>query len=367
MKLVVSSDLHLDSAFAWISAGSQAARRRRDSLRATLRRILDFAWSERADAVLCGGDLYEHERFTPDTASFLRASFDRVSPLKVFIAPGNHDFYGPGSIYNSVMWSPNVTIFDSSRLTPITLSDGLTLWGAAHRVPAGTTNFLKEFKVDRGGVNIALFHGSELGDLPSQGSSKSPHAPFRAEEIERAGLSHAFLGHYHRPRDAERHTYPGNPDPLSFGEDGPRGIVIATIQPDGSVTRIRKNVSSTTATDLTVDVTGCASRQEVSDRVHSAIAGIKGVARITLEGELPADVDLKLSDLERLPSNLDGYQVRFGNISLRYDFKALANEPTVRGQFVKDVLSAELADDERRRVLVTGLRALEGRDDLEVF
>ena len=44
------------------------------------------------------------------------------------------------------------------------------------------------------------------------------------------------------------------------------------------------------------------------------------------------------------------------------------DEQTIRGQFVRDVLSSdELDQDKRRRVLVTGLRALDGRgDDLEV-
>lgn len=37
----------------------------------------------------------------------------------------------------------------------------------------------------------------------------------------------------------------------------------------------------------------------------------------------------------------------------------LAEEPTVRGQFVRDVLAAPLADDERQRVLSMGLRALD--------
>src|SRR5262249_39899267 len=245
MKLVVFSDLHLDAAFAWAGAGSQAARARRDALRATLRRILDLAWAERADAVLCAGDLYEHDRYTPDTAAFLRACFDKAYPLRFFISPGNHDYYGPESIYSTVRWSPNVRIFSEGRFEPVTLDHGFTLWGAAHRSPGGTPDFLESFKVDRGGVNLALFHGSELGGLPDQGPGKSSHAPFREEEIQRSGFRHAFVGHYHCPRDAKFHTYPGNPDPLSFGEAGPRGAVIATVHDDGTIERSRRRVAFT--------------------------------------------------------------------------------------------------------------------------
>jgi hypothetical protein len=45
----------------------------------------------------------------------------------------------------------------------------------------------------------------------------------------------------------------------------------------------------------------------------------------------------------------------------------VAREPTVRGQFVRDVLAAGLPSDEQRRVVITGLRALDGRADLEVL
>jgi len=57
-----------------------------------------------------------------------------------------------------------------------------------------------------------------------------------------------------------------------------------------------------------------------------------------------------------------------GRISVAYDFVMLAEERTVRGQFVRSVqVASELDDDERRRVLITGLRALDGRtDELEV-
>jgi hypothetical protein len=58
--------------------------------------------------------------------------------------------------------------------------------------------------------------------------------------------------------------------------------------------------------------------------------------------------------------------LRTDRVSVAYDLAAIAEETTVRGQFARDATS-EIADPElRRRVIITGLRALEGRDDLEV-
>ena len=366
-KFVLFSDLHLDSVFAWMSTNQDAARRRRQALRDTLRRITDKVVETKADALLCGGDLYEHNRFTPDTAAFVRSEFKRIHPIPVYIAPGNHDWNGPGSLYRSVEWSDNVHIFAENRLQPVEIDDGVTLWGAAHLGPANTPGFLNSFCVDRGGLNLALFHGSERGWLTEQGEGKSPHAPFEAQEITRAGIHHAFLGHYHRPKDDPRFTYPGNPDPLSFGEDGERGVVIATISGDGVVHRERLTVAVTEVCDIGLDISGCASQQDVRGQVEERVRDRRGIARVTLSGELDPSVDLRLNDLLSIPTSLDSLTVRARDIQSGYDFEAIKNEPTVRGRFVTDVLAADhISEEERRKVLTTGLRALAGRSDLEV-
>ena len=367
VKLVLFSDLHLDASFTWVGADRDVARQWRQALRETLIAIVKLAYDEGADALLCSGDLYEHDRFTPDTAVFLRNEFANCAPLPIYLAPGNHDFYGSRSLYQTTDWSANVHIFRSRRLEPVEIEQGITLWGGAHGAPAGTDNFLDRFDVaGRSGVNLALFHGTELGWLADQQEAKQPHASFRADEVRRAGLDHAFLGHLHAPRHAAHHTYPGNPNPLTFGERGRRGAVVATVHADGTVERQTHDVAVSRLHDVSVDVSGCATQQDVRDKVVAALARCDGLARVTLTGELAVEVDLRPADLCRPPANIGALVVRADGISVAYDLEAIALEPTVRGQFVRDVGADEMPDDERRRVLVTGLRALDGRHDLEV-
>jgi hypothetical protein len=91
------------------------------------------------------------------------------------------------------------------------------------------------------------------------------------------------------------------------------------------------------------------------------------VARLTLRGELAPEVDLAPADLRDAVPWLDAVAVRTGDLRPGYDLQEVAREATVRGQFVRDVLAAGLDAGEERRVIVTGLRALDGRDDLEVM
>ncbi len=66
MKLLHFADLHLDTPFCW--APADVARSRRKALRETLTRICRLAADLGADALFCGGDLYEQDMFTRDTA-----------------------------------------------------------------------------------------------------------------------------------------------------------------------------------------------------------------------------------------------------------------------------------------------------------
>lgn len=366
MKLVLFSDLHLDSQFSWLGVAGLSAQKRRQALRDTLLRIVRLAQEVNADAVLCGGDLYERERVTPDTVEFLCAKFAELQPIRVFIAPGNHDWYGPGSVYHRTPWSPNVHIFSESQLRPMEVAEGLLLWGAAHCAPAGTPDFLAGFKVEGVAIHLGLFHGSERGWLAKQGEGKEPHAPFWEHEVDEAGLSHAFLGHYHHPKDARRHTYPGNPDPLGFGEEGERGAVIVTVEGNGVVNRERRRVAVSQLHEITLDITGCSHQQDLRERVALQVRALEGLVRITLTGEVTPSLDPRVPGLDQAFPHLDGLQVRLGRVWAGHDLDHLREEQTVRGQFVRDVLAAgNLTEEQRQRVLLMGLRALAGQEDLE--
>lgn len=362
MKLLHVADLHLDAPFAW--ARPENARRRRSNRREALTRIVRLAEEERVDAILSAGDLFEHDRIRPDTIEFLRATFASTQ-IPIYLAPGNHDWLSPRSPYALAAWSPNVHLFVEDRLEPVSLADGVTLWGAAHRAPANTDGFFADFRPDRGGLHLALAHASERAVLAWQESGKQPHAPFDARELAEAGIAHAFLGHYHMPRDAERYTYPGNPDPLDFGESGERGAVLVSIDGQGAIHRERRVVAVSEVHDLTVALDGISHADQAREAVAAAVDGLRGFVRVTVTGERAPALDLDLRDLARPGEGIDELVVRAGALTTGYDLAAISAETTVRGQFVR---SAEQIEDPvlRRRVTLTGLRALEGRRDLEV-
>ena len=369
-RVVALSDLHLDTPFAW--APPAVGRLRRQDLRDVLVATVELAATVGADALVLAGDIYEHDRLNPDTAAFVERILN-ASRVPVLVTPGNHDWLGPSSLWATASWADHVHIFDGASLEPFALAPGFTIWGAAHHRPAGTPGFIDNATISGDGIHLGVFHGSELSGFQVEGRdesgrSKQPHAPFEAHQIPNVGLDHAIVGHFHRRREGAHHTYPGNPAPLAFGEPGDGGAVVLDFSPDGRVTRTWHLVSQRPMADIDVDVTGCSDASAVVAEVRERSVGARGLVRLTLTGELLPGVAIHDDDiLAAVPRQVDHAVVRRKKLFIGYDLEAVQREASVRGQFVRSVLADDQLDEDLRRdVISTGLRALDGRADLDV-
>ncbi len=107
IRILHTADFHLDSPFAALG-DAQAAERRREQ-REQLSTIARLAAD--ADIVLLSGDLFDSGRPT-GTVEALSDFFLKLR-ARVFISPGNHDFYAPKSPYAYMKPRDNIHIFTS--------------------------------------------------------------------------------------------------------------------------------------------------------------------------------------------------------------------------------------------------------------
>ena len=142
---------------------------------------------------------------------------------------------------------------------------------------------------------------------------------------------------------------------------------MATVDSEGRITIERYIVAQTSVHDIEIDISDYTTQQQIRDKLAELADGLSGFARLTVRGSISPEVSFMESDLRDAMSAFNAVQIRQGALRAGYDFEALRVEPTVRGQFVADILDAGLDPAEERRVLTIGLRALEGRRDLEVL
>jgi hypothetical protein len=226
MRLLLFSDLRLDS-------DQESAR--------NLTRICALARELQVDAVCSGGNLFQGE---PDfvTSGLLQRAFSSLT-ARVFLVPGRLDWWHPGSIYADLA-GDNVHVFTEPRLRYIGLDPGLTLWGAAHTRPIAE-NFLDpdEDDISIGGIHLGLFHGCQRDDFAADqrdGLTDGPlTAPFETYQVNSVGLTHALAGGLPTPRHTDAYTCPG----WATTTTGRGGVVLVTVDPDGSITRERHDLS----------------------------------------------------------------------------------------------------------------------------
>jgi DNA repair exonuclease SbcCD nuclease subunit len=357
-----AADVHLDRAYSGTGMTSSIASARRQELRDAFRRFIDEALEIRVDAVTIGGDLYEHERSTLDTGNFLRQQFERLGPVPVLIATGNHDPYLPDSLYKRIDWPANVNIFREPQFRSVQLADGVTIWGAGHNAPDVRQNLLDGLRVPDGGIHVLLFHGSDLSSVPE---GKPVHCGFRPEDIERTGAHFALLGHYHSAKVRERFAYPGSLEALDFSEAGDHHALRLDI--DGTIISTQLvPIGRARYTTERVDVTPMTSSEEL--RTAIASLGEPGaIVRVVLEGDLQPEVDLDITALYNACVERFQFLDLVDRTHPAWRLEEIAEESTTKGAFVRLMQAriesligepAEVAE----MALALGLQAFERRE-----
>ncbi len=354
--IVHCADVHLETTFAELRGGNA----RRKALADAFARIIDLALERGADALTIGGDLYEAERAGPQTARFLFEQFARFGK-PVFLAPGNHDPHTSTALTARDDLPPNVRAFNEAAWSAIPLAEGITLYGFGH-TPAEPGRPFAGAHFERGGVQLALVHGSDSDRCPP---NKRLTAPFSQAEVEAAGTTLLLSGHFHGgyvARDGGRAVlaYPGSPEPIKFGERGEHGAIVVTIE--GTRCEVEAvPIARTRLLDRDVDLAGVTTEQAAFERAGSQLAdcGPNDYVRLRLTGEIAhgTRIDAPLI-AEQLGANLGALEV--ADESIAYDYATIAREPTVRGRVVADLLAT--GGETAQRALRYALAAFEGSD-----
>ena len=175
---------------------------------------------------------------------------------RIFLAPGNHDFYAPGSGYSAVEWPENVHIFTSRTPQTVLLPE----WNASVTGIAFTTAEEWEpfagaaFAGSEAAVRLGVVHGEV-----TRGESK--YRAISPAEIGKTDLTYLALGHVHRYGGVQRagttaYAYPGCLPGRGFDETGDKGFLFGDVTAEGAdlefIPFARRRYQSVTA-----DVTDC--------------------------------------------------------------------------------------------------------------
>ena len=359
MRILHAADLHLDSAFAGL-AEEKAALLRQES-RDILRRMVDWANDHAVDVMLLSGDLFDSDRMYSQTARTLAQALARFRG-RIFLSPGNHDFYAPGSGYDAVDWPENVHIF-TSRLPQTVLLRSLnaSVTGAAFTSAEEWEPFDgASFSGGDASIRLGVLHGEV-----TRGESKYRAIP--PAEIEKTNLTYLALGHVHRCAGVQRagntaYAYPGCLPGRGFDETGDKGFLYGEITPE-KVELEFIPFAPRRYQSVMADITD----RDPADAVRQALDPDCGqdICRVLLTGSRRENFSLSA-----LTSELSGLCAALELTDETYpeeDVWARCGEDSLRGLFLQNLRARyDGADEEEKRQLLQaarfGLSALDNRD-----
>jgi len=253
LVLLQTSDWHVGSALTSRTLGLSPELRelRRDEVDGAAERAVAAARALNADGLVVPGDLWDAECVAPAVIHRLLAALASFGPRPVFIAPGNHDFAGPGGWYEpSVLaalgmrsWPENVLVFRGPAWStlPFPGRDDAAVVGRAFLSArlAAERPLAQPPPVPAVPLSLLLLHGS----YESYGGPDSPigpkkTAPFSRKELLSTGFTWTALGHHHQleiiedDAGAPRAAYSGCPTGRGLDELGPRSFLKVTLHPD---------------------------------------------------------------------------------------------------------------------------------------
>ena len=349
LKILHSADWHLDSPFAGFTEAQRILLR--NEQRKIPGKIADLCRRENCDMVLLAGDIFDGEP-TRETIRLLKKALTECD-VPVLIAPGNHDFCHPDSIWIQERWPENVFVFTGEMESVNIQGMDCRIYGAGFRsMDCGP--LLEGFHAQEKETHkIAVLHGD-----PAQ--ANSPYNPITVAQVRASGLQYLALGHIHKAGAFQAgHSlcaWPGCPMGRGWDETGEKGVCIVTL------------------TDV-VDI------QAVSLdtlRFHELSVNIEEDARAALEAALPASggkdfyrISLTGSGEVDLAALRQAFP-QFPNLDLRdktepaLDIWADADEDSLEGIYfsmLKKTMEANVEQAERVRLAAEiSRKLLSGRE-----
>ena len=323
MKIIHAGDLHLKKFYRGRLPLEVSNKLLEDTWRA-FKDLADFSNEVQADIFLLAGDLFEREFFNlRDLKRFL--DIIETIQAKVFVVFGNHDYLSSDNLFLKVDLPENLYIFKSD-LDFYELSDLNTrIYGISY----DNYNFKKDFrsvKLDKNFINIGLFH-SDLKDeryLPLDES-------FMRE------FNYLALGHIHkRGKVLDNAYYSGSLIPLSFKDEGKRGIIFLD---DEEKILEYKDFSRREFVNLDVKISEDMTFSEILKNLQEKIEE-DNLYRITLKGKSPHKREIE----SFLRENLSAFYFEINNELTQ----SLEGDLEIKDKYILDLLDT-FSDDEIER------------------
>jgi len=355
MRLLATADWQLDMLGGTLSP---AAREHLAEARvSTVEKILELAAEENVDAILAAGDLFEYPSPSPAVITEVAAVIQRHRKIPIYAIPGNHDLYGPGTVWKSPEFEAIKHFHLYSEQAHVELSDGFHL----HAIPVKSKyatdpqEDLLDDVSDQEGVHMVMAHGHDVSYTDFGNHEDDCKLEIDSTKVTGKGYALVILGHWHSWNEiAPRVLYPGTHEQTKFTERDAGYVAIIDIPDDGGDPVIEKvKVGQIRWSAESFDCTGKELPEELVEHARSLSDDIDFL-KLELTGEVNLE-DLTIA----IPEARQACGPMFGH--LVFDTEGL--EKSIDVEAITNSVQLPMGLREIQTSILSELETVQGDDD----
>ncbi len=354
MKFIHCSDIHLDSAMDTHLSPRQARERNTEICR-TFSRMAEYALQEGVTAVLICGDLFDTGRISRSTVQYIFDCIVRTPSVDFLYLKGNHD--EAARAFSGMELPANLKLFGEDW-TQYTY--GNTTIAGLELTEDNCMNYCSSLTLPEAGVNLVMLHG-QISTQPGDELVCLPQ--LRGKHIDYLALGHLHSYQSGKLDNRGVYAYCGCLEGRGFDECGEKGFVLLEAE-GNTLTHSFVPFAQRTLYDVPVDITGCTTAPELLDAVTAATWELpkESLVKITFTGSYTPDTHKDFTFLQTMLADRF-YFIRFKDASrLHIDPANYENDISLKGEFVRTVLAADLPTEDKDRIICAGLAALQGEE-----
>jgi len=355
MKFVHIADIHFDTPFTNLSAKESLLDVRRLEQRNVFKKVIEYIKANEVEYLFVAGDLYDNKYAKKSTIDYINNLFQEIPNTKIFISPGNHDPYIKNSYYNTYQFSNNVYVFkgDIEKYE----EPEINIYGM------GFNNFcideasLGNVKLDKSKLNILVIHCDLNGAKDINGFAYNPIPEYKLKALK---FDYIAMGHIHKCNieNAKSIIYPGSTISFGFDELGEHGMIAGELK-KGELNIDFIKLDDRIFTEMEINVEKFYSKEDLTEYIKDLETDNKIMYKIILTGarnfEINTRAILKAIDNDNILKIKDFTK-------LNYDLRAMANENSLKGIFIKETLKkledGKYTEEEVERAIEIGLENL---------
>ena len=356
MKIIHTSDIHLDSPLTSRLTQDKVRERRRELL-SGFGRLVEEAKALGVEAIIIAGDLFDDSRISRRALDTALSIIDEAKEITFFYLQGNHE--GDALLTSARAMPENLKTFGEDW-TYYQIGD-VTFVGRNEI----KENMFSTLSLEKERKNILILHG-ELRDR-----SAYPDAIGIREAVGK-NIDYMALGHYHSYSveaidDRGAAIYSGTPEGRGFDETGDKGYVLLSTSSDRVIHSFR-SFARRRLHIVPLELDGAVRTVEISERADRALRNIptSDIVRLELCGRyfpsLWKDTDALMRE----------YQYRFYYFEIK-DSSRIAINPedykhdmSLKGEFIRTVNADNSLDEAtKEKIIACGINALMGEELFE--